>query len=193
MRKIIAALQTSLDGRIEGPNGELDWIEGWDDGFGVMDEIDTCILGGGMYPGYEQYWTSILSNPDGVLEFTGRPATDGEKAYAAFADRTPHLVVSTTLKNVNWSVAALVRDLEEIRQAKAGPGRAMHLVGGAGLVASMINAGLVDELRLLVHPLVLGPGKGLFDSVSHRHALKFVRSKALDGGRMLNVYALAAG
>ena len=132
-----------------------------------------------MYPGYEQYWTSILADPHGVLEFTGRPATVGERTYAAFADRTRHLVVSTTLRAVNWKVSELVPDIEDIRRIKAGPGRAMHLVGGAGLVSSMINAGLVDELRLLVHPLLLGPGKSLFKDVAARHRLGLVKTEAL--------------
>jgi hypothetical protein len=47
-----------------------------------------CVLGGGMYPGYEQYWTSILADPAGVLEFTGRPPTQGEIDYANWADQT---------------------------------------------------------------------------------------------------------
>ena len=55
MRKIIAALITSVDGLIEGPNGELDWVDSWEDPFDLLPQIDTCILGRGMYPGYEQY------------------------------------------------------------------------------------------------------------------------------------------
>ena len=54
MRKIIAALITSLDGLIEGPNGELDWVDSWEDPFDLLPQIDACILGRGMYPGYEQ-------------------------------------------------------------------------------------------------------------------------------------------
>ena len=50
-RTIVAALQVSLDGLIEGPNRELDWIGSWEDSFELLPEIDTCVLGGGMYPG----------------------------------------------------------------------------------------------------------------------------------------------
>ena len=53
MRKIIAALVVSVDGCIEGPNGELDWVDTWEDPFDLLPQIDTCILGSGMYPGYE--------------------------------------------------------------------------------------------------------------------------------------------
>ena len=82
MRKIIAALQVSVDGFIEGPNGELDWVDTWEDPFDLSHQIDACVLGAGMYPGYEQYWRAILANPGGILPFTGRVATPGEIEYA---------------------------------------------------------------------------------------------------------------
>jgi dihydrofolate reductase len=83
MRKIIAALQLSLDGFIEGPDGELDWVETWEDTFDLLPQIDTCILGRRMYPGYEQYWSAILANPEGILPFTGKVASKGEIEYSA--------------------------------------------------------------------------------------------------------------
>jgi hypothetical protein len=89
MRKIIAAMQLSLDGFIEGPNGELDLVGTWEDPFDRLPQIDTCILGGGMYPGYTQYWRAILANPEGILPFTGKVASKGEIDYAHFADRHP--------------------------------------------------------------------------------------------------------
>ncbi|PLP58512.1 dihydrofolate reductase [Mesorhizobium loti] len=188
MRKIIAALQISLDGFIEGPQGELDWITSWEDEFEVTPEIDACILGGGMYPGYEQYWTSIIANPDGVLEFTGRPATPGERDYARFAAHTPHFVVSRTLKTTNWDVVQIVADLEAIRALKGRPGKNMHLVGGATLVSSMIDAGLVDELRLVVTPIILGAGKALFKDVRRRHALTLEAPDRLKSGNVRLTY-----
>lgn len=70
MRRIIAALMVSVDGLIEGPKGELDWVETWDDPFDLVPQIDTLILGRGMYPGYEQYWRAILANPEGILPYS---------------------------------------------------------------------------------------------------------------------------
>jgi dihydrofolate reductase len=102
MRKIIAALIISVDGFIEGPNGELDWVETWEDPFDLLPQIDRCILGRGMYPGYEQYWRAILANPEGILPFTGKVASKGEIDYAHFADKTPHIVLSKTLDKVAW-------------------------------------------------------------------------------------------
>jgi hypothetical protein len=52
MRKLIAGMQTSLDGKIEGPEGYADWVDAWPDHYNVMARVDACLLGGGMYPGY---------------------------------------------------------------------------------------------------------------------------------------------
>ncbi len=193
MRKIIAALQMSLDGFIEGPNGELDWVETWEDPFDLLPQIDTCILGRGMYPGYEQYWRAILANPEGILPFTGKVASKGEIDYAHFADKTPHIVLSKTLDEVAWKNTRIVRDVEEIRMMKQQPGKDMHAVGGATLISSLMNLGLIDELRLVVQPIVLGKGKALFKDVKERHALKLLGAKSLKSGMVRLTYTLAAG
>jgi hypothetical protein len=101
-----------------------------------------------MYPGYEQYWGAILANPEGVLPFSGKIATKGEIAYARFAEKTPHIVLSKTLDKVSWKNTWIVRDVEEIRNMKQQPGKDMHAVGGATLVSSLMNLELIDELRL---------------------------------------------
>ena len=188
MRRIIAAMQASLDGFIEGPHGELDWVETWDDPFELLAQIDTLVLGGGMYPGYEQYWRAILADPEGVLAFIGRVATPGEIAYARFADTTPHVVLSRTLTAVDWNDARIVRDVEAIAALERQPGRDMHAVGGAGLVSSLMNHELIDELRLVVHPVILGAGKAPFKDVEQRHALTFVGARALASGSVCLTY-----
>ena len=143
MRKIIAAMQVSVDGLIEGPNQEVDWVGTWEETFGLLDEIDTCILGGGMYPGYEQYWLAILANPEGILPLTGKVASKGEVDYARFADKTPQVVLSKTLDTVTWNAARIVRDVEDIRNLKRQPGKGMYAVGGATLISSLMNLGLM--------------------------------------------------
>jgi dihydrofolate reductase len=188
MRKIIAALVVSVDGFIEGPNGELDWVDTWEDPFDLLPQIDTCILGRGMYPGYEQYWGAILANPEGILPFTGKVASKGEVAYAKFAEKTPHIVLSRTLDKVSWKNTRIVRDVGEIRRLKQQPGKDMHAVGGATLVGTLMNQGLIDELRLVVYPIILGGGKALFKDVKERHALKFLGAKPLEPGLIRLTY-----
>jgi dihydrofolate reductase len=189
MRKIIGALVVSLDGFIEGPNGELDWVETWEDTFDLLSQIDTCILGRRMYPGYEQYWSAILANPEGILPFTGKVASKGEIEYAHFAEKTPHIVLSRTLDRVAWNNTRIVRDVDEIRKIKQQPGKDMHAVGGATLVCSLMNLGLIDELRLVVQPIVLGKGKALFKDVKDRHALKLLEAKPLKSGMVRLTYS----
>jgi dihydrofolate reductase len=143
-----------------------------------------------MYPGYEQYWQAVRDSPREILPFAGRPATKGEIAYAAFASRTPHVVVSSTLQTVSWKNTRIVRDLEDVRRHKAAPGGDMHAVGGATLVSSLINAGLVDEIRLVVQPIVLGGGTPLFRDVKERHALTLITSRPLDAGAVFLSYSV---
>lgn len=188
MRRIIAALQVSLDGCIEGPNGALDWIESWEDCFDLLPQIDTCILGAGMYPGYEAYWSGIQADPDAVLPLSGKRATPGEIAYARFAEKASHVVLSTTLFTTEWKRTAIVRHIEAIAALKRRTGKDMHAVGGARLVSSLMNGGLVDELRLVVHPVVLGNGKPLFQDLKQRHALELVETRPLGSGRIRVTY-----
>ena len=193
MRKIIAALQVSVDGFIEGPNGELDWAmaedeETWRDVFEMLESVDTCILGRVMYPEYEQYWLAVLANPGGP-PLSEKPATKNEIAYARWADKTPHVVVSKTLDKVAWKATRIVRDLEEIRKLKQQPGKDMHIVGGATLVSSLMNAGLIDEVRLMVNPIILGGGKALFKDVKERKSMKLVQTKPLKSGKVSLTYS----
>jgi dihydrofolate reductase len=181
MRKIIAALQTSLDGFIEGPNGELDWAmenddETWDGVFEMLGSVDACILGRVMYPGYEQYWLNILANP--------AAGSKSEIDYARWADKTVHFVVSKTLTEAKWKTSRIVRDLEEIRDLKQQPGKNMYAVGGATLVSSLMNAGLIDEVQVLVNPVILGRGKALFKDVEERHGLNLTQVKPLKSGKV---------
>jgi dihydrofolate reductase len=189
MRKIIAAFQVSLDGYIEGPNGELDWIQNWEDSYDLLSQIDTCILGRKMYPGYEQYWRAILANPESPSPFTGKVATKGEMDYAHFADRTPHVVLSTTLDNVTWKNTRIARDIEEIRKMKHQPGKDIYAVGGATFFCALLNQGLIDELRLSVQPIVLGSGTALFKDVNQRHPLRVLAATKVEPGMVSLTYS----
>jgi dihydrofolate reductase len=188
MRKIIAALQVSVDGFIEGPNGALDWVDTWEDQFDLSHQIDACVLGAGMYPGYEQYWRAILANPEGILPFTGRVASPGEIEYAHCADQTPHFVLSTTLQSVNWPIARIIRSVDEIRLMKQRPGKDIHAVGGATFISSLMNMELIDEIRLVMHPVVLGGGKALFKDVEGRHALELTDVGRIASGPVRLIY-----
>lgn len=190
MRKLIAGMQSSLDGKIEGADGYADWVEAWSDNYGVMPEVDACLLGAHMYPGYEQYWTAVQNGPDQPLPMTGKLPTAAEVEWGRFAAQTPHYVLSSTLTSARWQRTRFVRKLDEIEALKQQPGKDVYLVGGARTVATLLDAGLVDELRLTVHPLLVGRGKALFAATERRRGLELRSVRQLSGGRVSLIYAV---
>ncbi|HKA90458.1 MAG TPA: dihydrofolate reductase family protein [Haliangiales bacterium] len=189
-RKMIAALQVSLDGFTQGPDrGEADWVDSWADAIELIPEVDTFVQGAGMYPGYGEYWQAIYADPRRVPPYQTRIPSDREIAYAQLAAKTPHFVVSTTLKSVAWPpTARIIRDIAELRTIKGQAGKNMYVVGGATLVASLLNADLIDELRLIVHPILLGGGKALFAGVNKRRLLNLVQTESTKSGRVILTY-----
>src|SRR5919202_3184469 len=191
-RPFIAALQVTLDGYVLSPEGEVDWVDSWADGLALLPEVDAFLLGGGMFHEYEQFWTAILDDPTAASELLGRDPYAREVAYARVAAATPHLVLSTTLSEATWPTARIVRDIDEIRAFKTQPGKAVYVVGGPTLVTSLIDAGLLDELRLIVHPVVLGAGTPVFRPFAQRPALELVTTEPTASGRVNLTYRLNA-
>jgi dihydrofolate reductase len=187
-RLFIAALQVSLDGYLQGANGEVDWVDSWDDALGLVAGADAAVLGGGMYPGYEMLWGSIAADPRSGSAMLGREVTEGEADYALWTQRTPHYVVSTTLEKVSWETAHLVRDVSELRPLKEQPGGDVYVIGGAALVASLLNEGLIDEVRLIVHPVILGGGKSPFAGVQEPRTFQLTQTSTGRNGRSILMY-----
>jgi dihydrofolate reductase len=188
MRKLIAGMQSSLDGKIEGPEGYADWVDAWSDHYEVMPRVDACLLGAGMYPGYEQYWSAIQNGPDEPLPMTGKVPTPGEVEYARFVAQTPHYVLSSTLTSALWPQTSFISGLGEIAALKEQPGKDIYVVGGARTVASLIDAGLLDELRLTIHPLIAGDGKALFATTDERRGLELRNVQELRDGTVSVTY-----
>ncbi len=159
MRKIVYALNVSLDGYIEGPDGKLSWSEPskelhkhFNDLY-LTGEIDTSLYGRRLYENMAGYWPSITDESD---------VPEVEKEYARVWKQTPKIVYSKTLKEAEWS-SKLEREIdpEEIQKLKERPGSLIE-VAGANLATSFLQLGLVDQVWLYVHPVVLGGGKPYF-------------------------------
>jgi hypothetical protein len=129
MRKLITGMKISLDGKMEGPEDTADWVEAWSDDYGLMPHVDACVLGAGMYPGYEWYWTAIQKEPDKPVWITGSPPKPAEIEWARFAAQTPHYVLSSTLNSALWPNTSFVRGLDEIVALKRQPGKDIYLMG----------------------------------------------------------------
>ena len=153
--ELIAVLQMTLDGRILDADGGSDWVDSWADGLELLPPPDRFLLGGGMFSGYQEFWTAILEDPAAAAEMLGRDPYPRELAYAEVAARTEHVVLSTSLADVTWPSARIVRSIEEIRTLKHDGQGTVYVVGGPTLITSLLDAGLLDQLRLIVHPILV--------------------------------------
>jgi dihydrofolate reductase len=187
MRKLILAMQMSLDGFIEGPHGDMSFLETdvsdlWGDLFEMLEEIDLLLLGRVMYPGYRSYWKDCLANPEKHLA--------EEVRYARWAEKAQHIVFSQTMTDPEWANTRIEKGpvVETIAKLKQQPGKNIHLVGGAQLAATVMDAGLVDEYRLNITPHIIGNGKSFFAQQHQRSKLQLIESKAAASGTLVVRY-----
>jgi len=99
-------------------------------------------------------------------------------------------VLSSTLTSALWPTTSFVRGLDGVTALKRQSGMDIYLVGGARTTASLLDAGLVDELRLTVHPLIAGEGKALFATTERRRGLELRKVEQLEGGQVSLIYEL---
>lgn len=185
-RKLFASMMVSLDGFIEGPDRELDWhltgpaFDAYCDE--MLDSVDLLVFGRVSYQGMVEYWPAAEVDPT---------ATPEARAFARKMNQIPKVVLSTTLARATWN-ARVIKDhvAEEIGALKRLPGKSIAAFGGAAAIATLLEHGLVDELRLVVNPIVLGRGRPLFPSMARRIPLVLTRSTTLDTGALINYYRL---
>jgi len=171
-RKIILDLAITLDGFIEGPNGEVDWcIMDPDMGFrDFLNDIDTILYGRKSYDLWGQY-------------FPGNEISDTEKEIWALVHGKKKYVFSRTLTKVDGPAKLISSNIAaEINKLKSEPGKDIWLYGGASLITTFINLGLVDEYRLSVHPVILGAGKPLFTDIKQKVGLNLTDVRRFSSG-----------
>jgi dihydrofolate reductase len=161
MRKVILGLAVSLDGFIEGPNGEYDWCF-TDQDYGLSDffkQVDTVFMGRKSY--------ELTQNMEGG---SGLPPM---KEY----------VFSNTLEQVREGSILVKGDIKkQVAKIKREERNDIWLFGGASLTSSLMNDELVDEIWLSVHPILLGAGKPLFQGIKKRITLMLTETKAYNTG-----------
>jgi dihydrofolate reductase len=189
-KELIAVLQITLDGRILDTDGGSDWVDSWADGLELLPTVDAFVLGAGMFSGYEQFWAAMLDDHAAVVEMLGRDPYPREIAYAQVASKTEHLVLSTTLTDLTWPSARIVRSIEEIRTFKHDGHGTAYVVGGPTLITSLLEVDLLDELRLIVHPILVGAGQGITGVLSSPQRLELVATEPAAGGRVTLTYRL---
>ena len=187
MRRIVLAGSVSLDGFFSGPNGELDWhmiSEELHQHFNDHLRPMSAFLDGRVtYEMMAEYWPTADEDPT---------STPTEVEFAGIWREKPKLVFSKTLERAD-SNATIVRDVvpAEIAKLKAEPGGDMA-VGGAVLAGEFLRHGLVDEVRLYVHPVVIGEGRRLFAPDVHL-ALHLEETRRFDNGVVMLRYDIPTG
>lgn len=181
MRKIILNLAVTLDGFIEGPKGEIDWL--------VRDE----------YTDFGEILTHILEDKD--IIFYGRVSYDKWGNYYPDENASPKLkeaynllhskkkyVFSTTKTNDGKAIFINSNIKERVMEIRQQPGKNIWLYGGGKLITTLINLGLVDVYRLAIHPVIIGSGKPLFENIKSRVGLKLIEAKPSRAGVILLTY-----
>lgn len=179
MRKLIYLMNTSLDGYVEDANGSLDWAitdEEIHRFFNDQErEFEVSLYGRRLYETMQPHWSTADQNPD---------LSAVMKEYARIWNAIPKIVFSRTLDHVEAN-ATLMRDglIEQITKLKSQPGRWMN-VGGPTLAAGLIEAGMIDEFRLVIHPVILGGGKSYFPNLKAPTNLMLSETHHFSGGAM---------
>lgn len=171
-RRIVLDLAVTLDGFIEGPKGEVDWcIMDPDMGFAdFLNSIDTILYGRKSYDLWGQYIPD-----EGVA--------DTEKEIWRLIQSKKKYVFSKTLREIDGNAILIKENIQhEVGKIKKEPGKDIWLYGGASLVTTFINLGLIDEYRLSVHPVVLGSGKPLFSDMNQRIELNLASIRKFASG-----------
>jgi dihydrofolate reductase len=181
MRRIVAGLFMSLDGVVESPD---QWsMPYFNDQVGrfigsSMESSDAMLLGRRTYEEWAEYWPGKTTEDD---------------PFASYINAVPKFVVSTTLKSVEWQGSTLISgDIGEgITRLKEEDGKDIAISGSITLVGSLLRDGLLDELSLLVSPIVVGHGQRLFEDPSQHVPLSLVESTAFSNGVLALRYARA--
>ena len=178
VRKVVAVELASVDGVIEAPeewafsysNDEMEEANA-----SGMAASDALLLGRVTYEALAAFW----------------PHQPGGTPMVDYINSVPKFVVSETLEEpLEWNNSTLIEGnvAEEITQLKRQPGKDITVLGSGVLVRSLLRDGLLDELRLMVHPIVLGGGKRLFEEGGDQKALELVDSKTFGTGVLYLTY-----
>ena len=186
MGRIVVTEFVSLDGVMEAPGGGENYKHaGWtfeidrgEEGdkfkFDELMEADAQLLGRVTYDGFAAAW----------------PTFADEVGFADKMNAMPKYVVSSTLKSADWNNSTILNGdvVEEIKKLKNDVDGVILVAGSARLVQTLIEHDLVDELRLMVFPVVLGSGKRLFGDTTDKKSLKLADSKIVGDGIAILTY-----
>ena len=181
LRKIFSFIAITVDGYCADRDGGLDF-QVLDDEFyqfslEQLDEVDTLLFGRVTYEGMAAYW----------------PTEQARQDNPAIADRMnsiAKIVVSRTLDRADWTNTRLISDKvpQALTEVKLEHGKDIAIFGSSTLTGSLMGMGLLDELRLLVNPVVLGEGQTVFKGIGHRTPLQLLKTRRFKSGGVMHYY-----
>jgi len=188
MRKVILFMMLSVDGYFEGPNHDLSWHnvdkEITKDAIKRMKEMDLIIFGKRTYQTMESFWPQAQDDPK---------ISKDDLIVARLMNSMNKIVISRTLNKIrehkNWKNVKIVHkfDPKEIMRLKKQPGKAIG-IGGSSLALSFIRAGLIDEFRFMISPVVIGAGTPIFQGLGRQLKLELIRTRKFRSGNVMQYY-----
>jgi dihydrofolate reductase len=176
MRKLKLQVQTTADGYMAGPNGEMDWMAlPWTDDIGAYvdalhESVDRIVLGRKLAEGFIPAWEA---GPEGESQES-----------IDMMNNTPKVVITNTLTESPWKNAIVAGGdlVQTVNRLKAQESGDLITYGGGTLVSSLIAEGLLDELHLFVNPVAIGTGMPVFPDVGAHQRLRLVAARPFDCG-----------
>lgn len=183
MRKVVFFNLISLDGYFEGPGRDINWhhVDEEFNEFAIQQtgEFGALLFGRVTYELMAGYWPTEAANRD-------------DPEIARLMNSLPKIVFSNTLDNAEWENTKLVRDniVEEVTTLKEQSGKDIAIFGSSDLAVTFIDLGLIDELRIMINPVVLGDGKTLFSGIKSRLDLNLIKTRTFKSGNVLLYYEI---
>src|SRR5690348_10623177 len=171
MRKVFLFMMISLDGYFEGINHDLSWhnVDEEFNQFAVeqLKGMDTILFGRKTYEMMKSYW------PD------AEASDPADAQVAEMMNSYKKIVFSETLDKADWENTTLIKEnvKEELEKMKNAEGRDMGIFGSSNLAVSLLEKGLLDELRIMVNPVVIGEGTPLFEGIKEKLKLKLTDTR----------------
>ena len=185
MRRVMVFNNISLDGYFTDANNDMSWAHKNADEEWNKFTSENASGGGVLLFGRKTYDLMVSFWPT-------KQAYDMMPTVAEGMNNLPKVVFSRTMDQATWNNTKVVKGnlSEEVNRMKSEPGDDMVLMGSGTIVSQLTQARLIDEYQLVVHPLVLGSGRTLFEGVKEQLPLKRVNSRAFGNGNVLLTYVL---
>jgi dihydrofolate reductase len=185
--KIVVWMQSSLDGRTQGPHGEFDWpVVGPEAHTHFVETLRHAGLFGYGRKVFEMmaaYWPTAEDDP---------ASTPMQAEYSRIWKPMPKLVFSRNLEGADWNTV-VIHDIDPatVRERVSRASGNLYVFGGSEVVSAMIEEDLVDEFQIFVHPVILGGGPRLLPALEERRSMRLIENRTFDGSVLGLRYARA--